>query len=361
MAHTDFKGRTTTFAYDTVNQLTQKNLPSGSTVTYAYNGAGLRTNAAGDSYVYDPRDRLLEERKASGEMLAYTYDATGNKTSVTTLQGTTTYRYDALNRLATVVDATGTTAYGYDAVGNQASMAYPNGVTATYTYDALNRLLKVTNNGPSGSLISSYAYTYGPAGNRIQVVEAGPATTGRTVRYTFDPVYRLIQEQITESPNPAVTISYSYDAVGNRTRMDRNGAVTTYTYDTSDRLITEVKGASTFTSSYDDNGNSTSRSDGVNTDSYVYDAENRLVSATTPSGMVTYTVRCRRHANQQDRRRLHNDLSPRQDPRRCPGARREIRRNGSDLHLWTPIDRAGSAKRRRALSILPTGNSRLAS
>jgi len=293
LTHTDFNGQTTTFTYDAANRLTQKTLPGGTTVSYAFTGSGLRTQAGGDSYTYDTRGRLTQERKASGEVLSYTYDAAGNRTAVTTPQGTTTYTYDALNRLATVVDTTGTTTYTYDTVGNLASTAYPNGVTTTYGYDTLNRLLQMTNTGPAG-LISSYTYTLGPAGNRLQVVEAGPATTGRTVSYTYDAVYRLTQEVIDE-PGTAndQTIAYSYDAVGNRAQMNRTGDVTTYTYDANDRLLTETAGTTTATSTYDANGNLVSRQQGAATDTYTYDAENRLISASvqtgTNPGSVTYT------------------------------------------------------------------------
>ena len=42
-------------------------------------------------------------------------------------------------------------------------------------------------------------------------------------------------------------ITYTYDAVGNRTQMNRNGVMTTYTYDANDRLLTETSGALTLT------------------------------------------------------------------------------------------------------------------
>lgn len=289
VSYTDFNGQTATFTYDAANRLTQKSLPDASTVAYAYTGAGLRAQAGGDSYTYDSRGRLIEEHKSTGETLSYTYDAAGNKTAVTTPQGTTAYTYDALNRLASVTDSAGITTYGYDAIGNLTSAAYPNGVNATYSYDSLNRLLQVANNGPGG-LISSYAYTLGPAGNRMQVVEAGAATTGRRVSYTFDALYRLIQEQIDEPGTLSdQTIAYAYDPAGNRTQMTRNSAVTNYIYDANDRLLTEVNNSGTTTSTYDDNGNLKSRVSSAGTETYTYDGENRLVSAINASGSVSYT------------------------------------------------------------------------
>ena len=293
VSHPDFNGQTTTFTYNAVNQLTAKTLPGGTVVSYAFTSSGLRTQAGGDSYTYDTRGRLVQEHKASGEVLSYTYDAAGNKTSLTTPQGTTTYTYDALNRLATVVDTTGTTRYTYDSVGNLTGTAYPNGDTTAYTYDTLNRLTQMTNTGPNG-LISLYTYTLGAAGNRLQVVEAGPATTGRTVSCTYDAVYRLTQEAIDEPGTVNdQTITYSYDAVGNRTQMNRAGVITTYTYDINDRLLTEASSTGSFPSTYDANGNLKTHSNGTSTDSYTYDGENQLISASvqtgTSPGAVTYT------------------------------------------------------------------------
>ena len=278
-SYTDFNGQTSTFVYDAAGRVSEQALPGGTVVPYAFTGTGLRTQAGGDTYAYDSRGRLSKETKASGETLAYSYDAAGNRTSVTTPQGTTSYSYDALDRLATVVDASGTTAYTYDAVGNLASTTYPNGVATAYSYDTLNRLLQMSNTGPGG-LLSSYTYTLGPTGNRLQVVEAGAATTGRTVSYAYDALYRLTQENVDEPGTASEhSISYTYDAVGNRNQIVRDGVTTSYTYDGNNRLLTETTGASSIGYAYDANGNTLSRTQGSATDTYTYDAQNRLVAA----------------------------------------------------------------------------------
>ena len=287
VSHTDFNGQTTTFSYDTQRRLTQKRFPDGSSVAYTYTAAGLRTQAGGDNYVYNTAGLLSQEHKASGEALSYTYDAAGNRTSLTTPQGTTLYTFDQLNRLKTVVDAAGTTNYGYDAAGKKMSTTYPNGITTTYSYDSLGRLLQVANTEPGG-MISSYTYTLGPAGNRTRVVEAGSATTNRTVVYTYDALYRLTEEQIAEPGSATETMMYVLDAVGNRTQMTRNGVVTSYTYDSSNRLMTDTTGGITRAYSYDDNGNLLGRASGAVTETYKYDTENRLISSTVPAGTYTY-------------------------------------------------------------------------
>ncbi len=291
-SHTDFNGDVTTYGYDALGRPTSTTLPVGPPIVSTYTGSGLRSQAGGDVAVFDLRSRLLSETKSTGEVLSYGYDAAGNRTSVTTPEGTTTYGYDALNRLASVTDAAGTTTYGYDAVGNQASVTYPNGTATTYAYDAVNRLLQLANTGPGG-LVSSYTYTLGTAGERTQVVEAGPATTNRTVIYTYDPVYRLTREQVDEAGTANdETFTYTYDAVGNRATFDRNGVLVTYAYDANDRLLTETSPTRTLTYAYDANGNLETRGDGTDVDAYTWDAQNRLVTAdvqtSAPSGLVSY-------------------------------------------------------------------------
>jgi RHS repeat-associated protein len=288
VAHNDFSGRTSTRAYDAMNRMVRENLPDGTTVTYAYTPSGLRAQAGGDNFTYDHRGRLVTEVKASGESITYAYDAAGNKTSLTTAEGTTAYTYDALNRLATVVAGGATTAYTYDALGNQHTTSLPNGITTTFVYDSLNRLIQLTNTGPGG-VVSSYAYTLGPAGNRLQMAETGAATDQRTVTYVYDSIYRLNQEGIVQPGQANQTFSYSYDAAGNRTQMNRTGTLTDYSYDTDDRLVSEVSAGTATTSTYDENGNLITRSGGGTTESYGYDAENRLLTAFTPTGTTTFT------------------------------------------------------------------------
>src|SRR3712207_8907421 len=86
-------------------------------------------------------------------------------------------------------------------------------VCSSDLYTALNRLKDLAL-AKNGGTLASYAYQLGPAGNRTSVTELG----GRQVNYTYDNLYRLKSETIAGSTNAASngTISYLYDAVGNR-------------------------------------------------------------------------------------------------------------------------------------------------
>ena len=285
ISKTDFNGNTITYAYDCNNRPVLKSYPDGSSVSFTYTPTGQKasiTDARGTTtYSYDLRDRLLQRIDPDGTAVTYTYDESGNRTSVTVPSGTTTCTFDALNRLATVTDPHGgVTAYAYDPVGNRSGVIYPNGTTAVYTYDTLNRLILLENKRDDNSIISSYLYTLGPAGNRIRVVEH----TG-TVDYTYDNLYRLTEERINDPAHGSRTIFYSYDQAGNRlSKVDSVDGTTNYTYDENDRLLTENSAVY----AYDNNGNTLGKNDGTNASAYVYDYENRLIQAQTPASLITY-------------------------------------------------------------------------
>lgn len=287
---TDFNGHTTSYQFDSLNRLTKKtadiffstgscaNAPGcGATqVSFTYTTLGQRASmidAAGTTtYTYDNRNRILVKATPFGT-LTYTYDAAGNILSLKSSNAggaSMTYGYDALNRLASVQDATGATIYSYDGVGNLSGYIYPNGVQASYQYDRLNRLTGMQSTcgtagpgcGSPSSVISSYAYTLGPAGTRLSVAEQ----SGRTVQYTYDDLYRLTSETIAGALTQNGNISYIYDAAGNRKQLTSTVPAipsSVLNYDANDRISAV---------SYDNNGNTIN-----NGLANVYDFENRLV------------------------------------------------------------------------------------
>jgi len=283
---TDFNDDKIVYAYDVNNRPVRKTYPDGSEVSFTYTPTGQRetvTDGRGTTtYVYDVRDRLREVTNPDGTKISYTYDAAGNRTSVTVPSGMTSYAYDALNRLKTVTDPdNGVTTYTYDKVGNRKSVTYPNGTVAGYMYDRLNRLIKLENRNASSDLISGYVYTLGPTGNRQRVEEVH---SGRVVSYTYDDLYRLTEENITDPVLGNEIISYTYDSFGNRLKKADSSGTVSYSYDDNDRLISE--GNVTYT--YDDNGNMLARSDGTDTVFYSYDFENRLTFVQGPDGTAEY-------------------------------------------------------------------------
>ncbi len=149
-------------------------------------------------------------------------------------------------------------------------------LTATsYTYDPQNRLTQMQTScgtsasacGAAGTVLRSYAYTLGPAGNRTSVAEVN----GRSVTYGYDDLYRLTTETVAGDPaGKNGQVSYTLDNVGNRVQRTSTLPAVAPTglqnYDPNDRTATDP---------YDANGNLLNGGVGTN----VYDFENRLVSA----------------------------------------------------------------------------------
>jgi RHS repeat-associated protein len=195
------------------------------------------------------------------------------------------YQYDAKNRLTKVIQAriagassSRITEYTYDADDNLATVIDPRhagtGRSTAYTYDDANRLTKIAY--PDVHYYTDF--TYDEAGRRLSMkdtrgaCEAGYSTNcavntmkDDTTYYTYDDNGRLLTVQ-TNFADTARTVTYGYDAAGNRTSVTYpDSKVASYDYDELNRM--ENVSASWFS------GDTT----------YAYDAAGRLVTATLPS------------------------------------------------------------------------------
>ncbi len=278
--HTDFNGDTTTTAYDIMGRMisVQYSKDDNSEVYSYYSDDQVRTvtdQHGTTTYTYDSRGRLESEAKPNGSILSYTYDANGNRTSVSITRGgvvtsNTSYSYDALNRIEDVTDDSGATTYTYDSVGNLDTVTYPNGLQADYNYNSVNQLTELYVRDPINTVISHFNYVLTPTGRREMITELD----GRSSSYTYDELYRLIDENIIDSVNDNYSATYEYDFVGNRRYKTVNGVQTAYNYDLNDRVVQ----AGSITYGYDDNGNMLTESLGEDTKVYTWDGKNKLIS-----------------------------------------------------------------------------------
>ncbi len=283
LSETDPLGRTTAFAYDAANRLTAVTDPLGGVTAYAYDAVGNRTaitDPLGNvtAFAYDAKDRLVSTTDPLGNATAFAYDSVDNRISMTDPTGVvTSSTYDALNRLVSVTDPLGNvTTYAYDAVGNRTRMTDANGHATNYAYDALNRLTSVTD--AAGGTV---AYAYDAVGNRTQMTDAN----GHITAYAYDALDRLIS--VTDALGNVTT--YVYDAAGNRTaRTKPDGTVINYSYDALDRLTGVGYGSGSITFAYDAVGNRTQMSDPAGVTTYAYDALDRLTQVDGPNGTLSY-------------------------------------------------------------------------
>ncbi len=238
------------FVYDAHNRLAQvmHAVPAGSTVTYAYDGAGLLKSVQDENhttpnttYVYDELNRLASVQQALGTgtiTTSYRYDAEDNLTSVTDPNGnTTTYAYDDFHRMQTQTSpVTGTTSYTYDPAGNLISTTDANSATTTRTYDPANRFL-AGSSSRSGSTSESITFTYdsATAGNYGKGRVASVSDPSGSMTYAYERRGMVRLESHTIQGN-AYSIGYGYDANGNRSSMTYpSGRVVAYGFDFADR------------------------------------------------------------------------------------------------------------------------------
>ena len=117
-------------------------------------------------------------------------------------------------------------------------------------------------------------------------------TGNRAVDYTYDDLYRLTEEQVTDPVHGNSTTSFTYDATGIRlTQTVDDGTVitTTYTYDANDRIQSET-GTDTITWQYDANGNTVAKYINGSLDTtYDYNSQNRLIEADVQGQITNYT------------------------------------------------------------------------
>jgi len=257
----DPKGNSIAYSYDALNRLTKTTYPNGSTITYTYDGAGNRLTMKDPSsetyYRYNERNWLTNETKViDGTRYSklYTSDKLGNILTLTYPDSfQLTYTYDALDRLKT---AGSYAAFTYTLDDKVYTVRYGNGVQTTYSYDVRSRPMRILTKFNSLTLLD-LNYTYDGEGNVLSI---------NTETYWYDTLDRL-----TSSSGPWGSISYTYDAVGNRLTKTEGGTIN-YEYGACNRLT--QAGSATY--SYDANGNLATKNDGTNSWTYSYDYENRL-------------------------------------------------------------------------------------
>lgn len=315
---TDAEGHATTYVYDDANRLTRVTTPGGKIWSYTYDGLGRVTKvidangnstAATDdgrtSFVYDKAGRLDSVDYSDGPTLSFeqlaavtdityteatprvdfTRDAAGNRTAMGDRFGTEARVFDDLGRLTKITRGGDFFRYAYDAAGNVTSRTYPDGREIAYTYDDKGRIATVT----EGSAATSYAYD---AAGHVKRVDY---PNGVVETRTWDRAGRLSEVRHKKGSTTLWFATYERDDVGNPTKMTTTDGVTTYKYDTLDRL-TEVCFQTTCTLptdpfirwQYDDVGNRTAEERPLGTTTYTHDQDDRIASAVAPTGTTTY-------------------------------------------------------------------------
>jgi len=230
----------------------------------------------------------------------YAYTVNGKQAAVTDAKGNKTgYTYDGFDRLtqwafpsptsAGTVSSTDHEDYTYDANGNRLTLRKRDGRSFSFTYDALNRM---TVKAVPKTCVSGYSCTAAPASalrdvyynydsRGLQLSARFDSATGTdAVLSAYDNATRQTSSN-TSMGGLSYTLSYQYDADGNRTRVtypDTN--YFTYVYDGLDRpTAIQQSGSTTIaTEAWDAQGRRSAETRGAVAIGYGYDAISRLAS-----------------------------------------------------------------------------------
>ena len=308
--------------YDAVSQPIERRYPDGIRHTFSYDEVGNRTAMADPTgrttTVYDDRNYPTRVTNPDDKSVTYAYDARGQRRTMTDPDGGLfTYTHDAAARLHWMENPQNQrTTFTYDGVGRQTQKNLTNGSVTKHSYFDTGRLKVLLNTTSTGTIISSFAYAYDPAGNRTSVLESD----GTGVAWRYDNTYQLVNEargtptttltwdRLTADQWAAMTpdewatmaaglqvdgsvfnTTYTYDPVGNRLVKEDSGSPTTYTYDAANELLTEEESSGVTTYTYDECGNRDTKETPSEITYYTWNEDNRMTEAEPVAGPVTFT------------------------------------------------------------------------
>lgn len=283
---TDRRGKTSTFAYNSVRQLVSKTDALLRTTTYTYCACGSVESIRDPlnnmtSFGYDYAGRMTYVRLPGLQTVTYAYDRAGRLTGATDALGTWTATYHHQGRLATVRNPASQLylSVTYNADDLPVSVTGPNGVVVARTFDYFARVLTHR----QGTLpLETFVWSARGLVSRTDQL-------GKTTQYAYDAAGRRTSQT---TPN-AETVSYAYNAGGNLLSLtDHRNNTTTWTYDSEGRLRKKRYAGQTFDNleyTYNPNGQVLTRKFWSSATvsrltTYTYDNVGNLTGVTYPTG-----------------------------------------------------------------------------
>ena len=285
---TDGRGDVTAYTYDVRDRLLRTTFDNADKLSSTYYPNGLektRTDSAGGSisFEYDRQGRLTKQAgPRSGVTQTYSYDEVGNMLAYTDAAGTTSYSYDAANQLTRLTepggscpatgnatDNSGCIKFQYDLNSAEIKRFLPGGATVSTTRDGSGRPTRITGKDDTGAVGVDIGYGYTPTGStgdrgnvqtRTAFKEEG-ITAGAVTSYTYNSRNRLSSAIEKTGSTTSASWFYTYDVDGNRTRQVRSGSTgvaagtMNYTYNAANQLTSATGQSTSWT--YDAAGNQT--------------------------------------------------------------------------------------------------------
>ncbi|MGH2378139.1 MAG: DUF6531 domain-containing protein [Candidatus Limnocylindria bacterium] len=275
------------YHFATDGRLSRISEPAGNQITLTYTGSDLTlvTDTVGRQVAFTySGGRLVQLQDPLGRKVTYGYDAEGRLSTVTDRIGNAPgedpaqhrwqYAYDGATRHLTTItdpdgrvrvrntyDAQGRVTQQRDGLNHLTTITYgvlvtattdPRGHEATYTFDDRMRVLSQTD--VVGTDTYTVSYTYDAAGNRTSVTDREGNTTDLTYDARGNVLSKTDPSPDGVAPRPVTT--FEYDLENNLTETtDALGAVTTLTYEPAANVLLsvarQVDASTTATTSYE--------------------------------------------------------------------------------------------------------------
>jgi RHS repeat-associated protein len=271
---TDQLGHMTQYTYDDYRRLKSVTPPvrgagdNGTYTTYYYYGAnawdGIADYRLTDSNVtwikppsipiskkintdYDDNRRkrsvTVAATMSDAATTSYTYDAAGNVTWITDPMGRwLNASYDERDRPSSVNDFGRTTTFTYDTAGRKTEIERPDGqVITNVSFDAMNRVLQQNvTQSPDPTAITKYEYyPYGPVAlvHTMKDPRLVTLNNGEQYEYLYDTMGRKTWVTYPHDSGVQTTEHFTYDDAGRLdTFKNRQGNTQTFTYDALNRI-----------------------------------------------------------------------------------------------------------------------------
>jgi YD repeat-containing protein len=312
---TDPGGNVISYAYDRSDRMTAQ-ISSVTSLVREYDELGnivLETSGNGvRRYTYDAAGHLLTSTIPGGQSTLYAYDAEGHVIQkIDVNSNVETWRYDYFGRMLAHRDIGGADyGYDYDWAANLVKEVNSRGVSIDYTYYENDAVRHIYDNsaavlGQVGGRGGDTLYEYDAAGNKTHERYALSGAVLQDTHTTFD-----LANRVSTATDPFFSVSYKYDAVGNRREVvtsfvDANGYARTldywYLYDSTNRMTVSQgvyqNGGVTISQDqgtilgYDTSGDRRLAQQydkgSMHTEEYAYDAGHRLTTTKVNGAVVT--------------------------------------------------------------------------
>jgi RHS repeat-associated protein len=331
---TDANGLVTTLSYDYLRRPTQVSQPNGPTVSFTYDDVHFTATSTssidssksiqqvtaldtlGRPYVTtteDANNNIYSKVSVGYDLASRAYRTSNPYTGANPSYWTTT-AFDVLGRPTSVTSPDNSVA-SLTYATNTTTASDPSGVQRKSAIDGAGRISRVWEPDPANnnSLTLQTSYSYNVLGEVTQITEDSQTRT-----FVYDAVSRLLSSTTPEAGRVcfgSVTGSTcnpdGYDGFNNLTkRTDARGVLTSYSYDTLNRLTgiaytttgTTAQATPSITLTYGNDSSCTSAhgagcigqiitlTDGVGSENYTYNNLERLTQFQKVIGTITYTT-----------------------------------------------------------------------